>query len=87
MAVSPHPSVKPSAPRKPPSDRGGQGKRESGQAGVAYGAKNEFGGYEHSSEHSRGEYGHQRSLTHHETHKSEFEGGSSFPKAGDKGDR
>ncbi len=39
MAVSPHPSVKPARPKSPPSDRGGQGSRESGQAGVAYGAK------------------------------------------------
>lgn len=94
MAVSPHPSVRPTEPRKPPSDREGQGKRESGQPGVSYGAKREFGGYEHSAEHSHnhGEYGHGRSLdVHgHGDHKSEFahtvEGGASggFPKAGDK---
>ena len=92
MAVSPHPSVKPSMPHKPPSDREGQGKRESGRPGETYGAKNEFGGYEHSSEHTHGEYGHSHKLdVHgHGDHKSEFadtvEGGATggFPKAGDK---
>lgn len=92
MAVSPHPSVKPGKPRKPPEDRSGQGSRESGQAGVPYGAKHEFGGYNHSPEHTSGDYGHRKSLdVHgHGDHKSEFahtvEGGASggFPKAGDK---
>lgn len=92
MAVSPHPSAHPTEPRRPPSDREGQGKRESGQAGVSYGAKHEFGGYEHSSEHTHGEYGHQHRLAvhGHGDHKSEFadtvEGGAEgkFPKAGDK---
>lgn len=86
MAVSPHPSVKPARPSRPPSDREGQGKRESGQSGVAYGAKHEFPGYEHSEAHSAGEYGHQRTMHTHGmgNHQSEFEGGSSFPKAGEK---
>lgn len=92
MAVSPHPSLKPSPPRRPPSDREGQGKRESGQEGVSYGAKHEFGGYEHSKEHSHNDYGHDMSMkVHgHGDHKSEFantvEGGAEgdFPKAGDK---
>lgn len=86
MAVSPHPSVKPARPHSPPGDRGGQGKRESGQSGVSYGAKKEFDGYEHSKERTHGDYGH-----HHRMkvkgmgdHKSEFEGGHSFPKGGDK---
>ena len=83
MAVSKHPSEKPSPPRKPPCDRGGQGSRDSGQAGVAYGAKHEFGGYEHSSEHHSNKYGHQKSLKHSATYKSEFDGGSHFNKAGD----
>ena len=87
MAVSPHPSVRPTEPKSPPSDRKGQGKRESGQAGVSYGAK-EFAGYEHSDEHrhNEAEYGHQHKLKTHGMgdHKSEFEGGHSFPKAGDK---
>ncbi len=85
MAVSKHPTPAPSAPRRPPSDRGGQGSRDSGQPGVPYGAKHEFGGYEHSGEHSHNDYGHQRSMKTHGmgNHKSEFEGGSSFPKAGD----
>lgn len=84
MAVSPHPSVKPSKPRKPPSDAGGQGSRESGQAGVAYGAKHEYG---HSNEHSSQEYGHGMTTKTHGmgNHKSEFPGAEGgFPKAGDK---
>lgn len=86
MAVSPHPSVKPEKPRSPPSDREGQGKRESGQAGVSYGAKHEFHGYEHSGEHSHQEYGHDHKMKVHGMgdHKSEFPGAHSFPKAGDK---
>lgn len=88
MAVSPHPSAKPERPKSPPNDARGQGKRESGQAGVSYGAKNEFPGYEHSAEHSHahGEYGHNMHMKVHGMgdHKSEFEGGHSFPKAGDK---
>lgn len=88
MAVSPHPSMKPSKPRKPPSDREGQGKRESGQEGVSYGAKHLFhGSYEHSEEHTHGEYGHGMSAHHHGSgdHKSEFQGAEGgFPKAGDK---
>lgn len=88
MAVSPHPSVKPAKPHRPPSDRMGQGKRESGQEGVSYGAKNEFGpGYDHSSEHSSQEYGHSMKSHHIGSgdHKSEFPGtGGSVPKAGDK---
>lgn len=66
MAVSPHPSMKPSLPHKPPSTRE-EGKRESGQAGVSYGAKHEFGGYEHSTEHSHhhGHYGHNKSMEIH----------------------
>lgn len=84
MAVSPHPSVKPSLPSKPPSDREGQGKRESGQEGVSYSAKNEYG---HSSEHTHGEYGHSMSVKTHGmgNHKSEFPGAEGgFRKAGDK---
>ena len=89
MAVSLHPSVKPSLPRKPPSDREGQGKRESGQEGVSYGAKHEFGGYDHSGEHTHGEYGHSMKAKTHGmgNHKSEFPGAESFPKAGDKDDK
>lgn len=82
MAVSKHPTPKPSPPRRPPSDRAGQGSRMSGED-APYGAKNEFGGYSHSGEHHYNEYGHQRSLQHGSPHKSEFEGGASFPKAGD----
>lgn len=86
MAMDQHPSRKPSPPRKPPNDRAGQGSRDSGQAGVAYGAKHEFGGYEHSSEHHHNDYGHQRSLKHSAPHKSEFDGaGGGFKKAGDAG--
>ncbi len=92
MAVSKHPTPAPSPPRRPPSDREGQGKRESGQAGVAYGVKHPFGGYEHSDAHHSNDYGHQHELSvhGHGDHKSEFahtvEGGAngSFPKAGDK---
>lgn len=74
MAVSPHPSLKPSPPRRPPSDREGQGKRESGQEGVSYGAKREFGGYEHHDERTHQEYGHSHELhVHgHGNHESEF---------------
>lgn len=86
MAVSKHPSVKPSNPRKPPSDRMGQGSRMSGQAGVGYGAKHEFGGYDHSSEHSSQEYGHDMKAKGHNGG-SQFPGVSGgFPKAGDKSD-
>lgn len=42
MAVSPHPSVRPSAPTKPPEDRTGQGKRESGIRGERYGASRDI---------------------------------------------
>ena len=83
MAVSPHPSVRPAEPRKPPEDRSGQGARESGIRGERYGASRKmevterspgFGGYEHSGEHTDGHYGHDRHLkVHgHGDHKSEF---------------
>jgi hypothetical protein len=87
MAVDKHPSRMPSKPFKPPSDRYGQGERKSGQAGVAYGVKHPFEGYEHD-EHSHNEYGFQHKLEVHGAgdHKSErahdFAGG--FHKAGDQ---
>lgn len=81
MAVSKHPSVKPANPRKPPSDKGGQGSRMSGED-APYGAKNEYG---HSSEHSPQKYGHPKTVKTHGmgNHKSEFPGGGGYPKAGD----
>lgn len=72
MAVSPHPSVRPSPPRSPPSDREGQGKRESGQAGVPYGSSHRLQVHGHGDHKS--EFAHT------------VEGGEKggFPKAGDK---
>ena len=90
MAVSPHPSGKPTVPHRPPSDREGQGKRESGQKGVKYGANNLFGGYEHSKDHHESHYGHDMGLGGL-AKESEFantaEGGisGSLPTAGDQG--
>ncbi|MDE2104106.1 MAG: hypothetical protein KGL39_43110 [Patescibacteria group bacterium] len=72
MAVSPHPSVKPTAPKRPPSDSGGQGSRESGQAGVPYGSSHKIRVHGHGNHKS--EFAHT------------MEGGASggFPKAGDR---
>jgi hypothetical protein len=82
MAVSRHPSDRPSPPRKPPSDAGGQGKRESGQKGVPYGAENE---YKHSEEHHPNADGYGHRMRHHHVgggeHTSEFVGGEGFPKS------
>jgi len=57
MPVSKQPSVKPSKPFRPPSDRQGQGHRESGED-AQYGAKHEFQGYDHDPKLHSNHYGH-----------------------------